>query len=292
MTSASTLGLVQVGEIAVEGVARRFRVHGREARTLKDVFVQRGRTEATDVWALRDVSVEVAPGEAVGLIGRNGSGKTTLLRLIAGIIKPTAGRIRAEGRIGSLLELGAGFHRDFTGRENVFLNGAILGMRRQEIARKFDEIAAFAEVDDFLDTPLKRYSAGMRVRLASSMASATPFSGVIRPTKARYEPGPSLKGRRSRGRPWWIVAIQSASGDQRRWLSLLATRGMSVNSLRSSGMPLWSSRPCRVVSTGVGQRRAKRKPSVSTCEWMTSKRSCCCHTLASVRLMKLETLPV
>ena len=116
---------MQVGEIAVEGVARRFRVHAREARTLKDLFVQRGRTEATDVWALRDVSANVGRGEAVGLIGRNGSGKTTLLRLIAGIIQPTAGQVRSEGRIGSLLELGAGFHMDFTGRENVFLNGAI-----------------------------------------------------------------------------------------------------------------------------------------------------------------------
>ena len=103
------------GEILVDGVSRRFRVHAREVRTLKELFVVRGRTEATDVWALRDVSLRVEPGEAVGLIGRNGSGKTTLLRLVAGIIKPTAGRVAAGGRIGSLLELGAGFHPDFTG---------------------------------------------------------------------------------------------------------------------------------------------------------------------------------
>ena len=107
---------MQVGEISVESVSRSFRIHAREARTLKDLVVQRGRTQATDVRALHDVSLAVKPGEAVGLIGRNGSGKTTLLRLIAGIIKPSAGRVRAEGRIGSLLELGAGFHLDFTGR--------------------------------------------------------------------------------------------------------------------------------------------------------------------------------
>ena len=113
------------GEVSVVGVSRRFRIHAREARTLKDLFVQRGQTQPTDVWALHDVSLAVERGEAVGLIGRNGSGKTTLLRLVAGIIKPTAGQVRTEGRIGSLLELGAGFHLDFSGRENVFLNGAI-----------------------------------------------------------------------------------------------------------------------------------------------------------------------
>src|SRR3990172_874242 len=113
------------GEISVEGVSRRFRVHAREAHTLKDLFVQRGRSEAGDIWALRDVSLRVARGEAVGLIGRNGSGKTTLLRVVAGIIKPTTGRVDAEGRIGSLLELGAGFHLDFTGRADGFLKGAM-----------------------------------------------------------------------------------------------------------------------------------------------------------------------
>ena len=146
------------GEISVEGVSRRFRIRAREARTLKDLFVQRGQTEATDVWALRDVSLDVARGEAVGLIGRNGSGKTTLLRIVSGIIKPTAGRVRAEGRIGSLLELGAGFHPDFTGRENVFLNGAIYGLRRADIRLRFDEIVAFAELEHAIDRPVRTYS--------------------------------------------------------------------------------------------------------------------------------------
>jgi lipopolysaccharide transport system ATP-binding protein len=159
------------GEISVEGVSRRFRVHARDARTLKDLFVQRGRTQAEDVWALHDVSLNVARGEAVGLIGRNGSGKTTLLRIVAGIIKPTTGRVRAEGRIGSLLELGAGFHPDFTGRENVFLNGAIYGLRRADIRQRFDEIVGFAELEHAIDRPVRTYSSGMTVRLGFAIAA-------------------------------------------------------------------------------------------------------------------------
>jgi len=159
------------GEISVEGVSRRFRVYARDTRTLKDLFVQRGRTEATDVWALHDVSLRVDRGEAVGLIGRNGSGKTTLLRLVAGIIKPTAGRVQADGRIGSLLELGAGFHPDFTGRENVFLNGAIQGLRRADIRERFDEIVAFAELEHAIDRPVRTYSSGMTMRLGFAIAA-------------------------------------------------------------------------------------------------------------------------
>jgi len=159
------------GEISVESASRRFRVREQEARTLKDLFVLRGRTKPTDVWALRDVSVSVAPGEAVGLIGRNGSGKTTLLRLVAGIIKPTSGRVHAEGRIGSLLELGAGFHPDFTGRENVFLNGAIQGLRRAEIRERFDEIVGFAEIEHAIDRPVRTYSSGMTMRLGFAIAA-------------------------------------------------------------------------------------------------------------------------
>ena len=162
---------MEPGEISVQDVSRRFRVHAREAQTLKDVFVQRGRSAATDVWALHDVSLAVGRGEAVGLIGRNGSGKTTLLRLVAGIIKPTAGTVRAEGRIGSLLELGAGFHLDFTGRENVFLNGAIQGLRRADIRERFDEIVAFAELEHAIDRPVRTYSSGMTMRLGFAIAS-------------------------------------------------------------------------------------------------------------------------
>ena len=162
---------MRLGEISVDGVSRRFRVHARETRTLKDLFVQRGRGGGEDIWALRDVTFGVARGEAVGLIGRNGSGKTTLLRLIAGIIKPTAGRVSAEGRVGSLLELGAGFHLDFTGRENVFLNGAIQGLRRAEIRDRFDEIVSFAELEHAIDRPVRTYSSGMTMRLGFAIAA-------------------------------------------------------------------------------------------------------------------------
>jgi lipopolysaccharide transport system ATP-binding protein len=162
---------MESGEIDVDGVSRRFRIHARDQQTLKDLFVQRGRSQATDVWALHDVSLRVGRGDALGLIGRNGSGKTTLLRVVAGIIKPTAGSVRTEGRIGSLLELGAGFHPDFTGRENVFLNGAIQGLGRRDIAERFDEIVAFAELEHAIDRPVRTYSSGMTMRLGFAIAA-------------------------------------------------------------------------------------------------------------------------
>jgi len=159
------------GEIHVEHAARRFRVYPRESRALKDLVVARGRTRGTDVWALRDVSFSVDPGSAIGLVGRNGSGKTTLLRLLSGIVKPTSGRVAVGGRIGSLLELGAGFHPDLTGRENVYLNGSIHGLRRAAIREKLDEIVAFAGLEDFIDLPVRTYSSGMYMRLGFAIAA-------------------------------------------------------------------------------------------------------------------------
>src|SRR5262245_36162388 len=124
-----------------------------------------------EFWALKDVSFEVKEGEAVGIIGRNGAGKSTLLKILSRIIEPTEGVVRLLGRVSSLLEVGTGFHPELTGRENIFLNGAILGMTQREIRRKFDEIVAFADVEKFLETPVKRYSSGMYVRLAFAVAA-------------------------------------------------------------------------------------------------------------------------
>jgi lipopolysaccharide transport system ATP-binding protein len=129
------------------------------------------RKSIEEFWALDDVSFEVKSGEAVGIIGRNGAGKSTLLKILSRITEPTRGRIEIEGRVASLLEVGTGFHPELTGRENIFLNGAILGMHRAEIRKKFDEIVAFAEVEKFLDTPVKHYSSGMYVRLAFAVAA-------------------------------------------------------------------------------------------------------------------------
>ena len=146
------------------------------ASKVKGLFVNRkskieNRKSDENFWALKDVSFEVKKGEVVGIIGRNGAGKSTLLKILSRITEPTTGRVHIKGRVASLLEVGTGFHPELTGRENIFLNGAILGMHRAEIKKKFDEIVAFAEVEKFLDTPVKRYSSGMYVRLAFAVAA-------------------------------------------------------------------------------------------------------------------------
>lgn len=169
--------------ITVEHLSKRYRLrHEQTARytALRDVLADRakgllrgGRPRATteEFMALDDVSFTVNAGDRVGIIGRNGAGKSTLLKVLSRITEPSAGRVVLEGRVASLLEVGTGFHPELTGRENIFLNGAILGMGRAEIAAKFDEIVAFAEVERFLDTPVKRYSSGMYVRLAFAVAA-------------------------------------------------------------------------------------------------------------------------
>lgn len=176
-----------MSDIAIEtrGLGKRYTlgVHQRGYSTLREAIVEaarkplgraarRRRSPAVDtLWALRDLSVTVRSGEVVGLIGHNGAGKSTLLKILSRITEPSAGWADVTGRVGSLLEVGTGFHPELTGRENIFLNGTILGMGREEIRRRFDEIVAFAEIERFLDTPVKRYSSGMSVRLAFAVAA-------------------------------------------------------------------------------------------------------------------------
>jgi ABC-2 type transport system ATP-binding protein len=155
--------------IEVDGVAKRFRIYREKPTSLKQRILST-RTRAEDFWALRDVTFDVPEGESLALIGHNGSGKSTLLKVVAGILRPTAGAVRQRGRMAALLELGAGFHPELTGRENVFLNAAFLGLSHKDTERVYDDIVAFAELGDFMDTAVKFYSSGMLVRLGFACA--------------------------------------------------------------------------------------------------------------------------
>lgn len=167
--------------IVVEKLSKQYHIGRSQQRhdTLRDLIVdgikspfnRQGKSADSSIWALRDVSFTVNHGDVMGIIGQNGAGKSTLLKLLARITEPTSGRITLHGRVGSLLEVATGFHPELTGRENIYLNGAILGMKKSEINRKFDDIAAFSEIESFLDTPVKRYSSGMYVRLAFAVAA-------------------------------------------------------------------------------------------------------------------------
>ncbi len=161
----------RIGATQTSAFGHRPMLHDRLLKQARRLFSHNGHSEPPTIWALNGVSFEVEYGEAVGIIGRNGTGKSTLLKILSRITEPTTGRAGVHGRLSSLLEVGTGFHPELTGRENVYLNGAILGMKRDEIDRKFDEIVAFSELEQFIDTPAKHYSTGMYLRLAFSVAA-------------------------------------------------------------------------------------------------------------------------
>ncbi|MFD2145612.1 ABC transporter ATP-binding protein [Mucilaginibacter antarcticus] len=168
----------QLGDFGTGTISRdleRFwaRIRGKEDPFLKigEVNDRTAKSDSNVVWSLKDINFDVNAGDAVGIIGRNGAGKSTLLKILSRVTSPTTGSVKVKGRIASLLEVGTGFHPELTGRENIFLNGAILGMRKAEIKRKFDAIVDFAGVERYIDTPVKRYSSGMYVRLAFAVAA-------------------------------------------------------------------------------------------------------------------------
>jgi len=163
--------------IEIQGLSKRYRLgstqHGQMLRERLVQIMKRpfGRAEEESIWALRDVSFQVGEGEVVGIIGRNGAGKSTLLKVLSRIAYPTSGNVKVHGRVAALLEVGTGFHDELTGRENIYLNGSILGMRKREVEDRFDAIVEFSGVDRFIDTPIKHYSSGMRLRLGFAVAA-------------------------------------------------------------------------------------------------------------------------
>jgi len=156
--------------IAIKDVSKKFRIYHGRMYSLKEKLLYWGQQRSEEFWALQNINLEIPKGKTVGLIGKNGSGKSTLLKLISKILYPTSGTIQVFGRMSTLLELGAGFHQEFTGRENIYLNASILGFSKKEIDRKIDQIIAFSELENFIDTPVRNYSSGMYMRLGFSIA--------------------------------------------------------------------------------------------------------------------------
>ncbi|WP_217922565.1 ABC transporter ATP-binding protein [Miltoncostaea oceani] len=163
--------MVEPGRIRIRGVSRSFRVFHERNQTLKETLLRRRRAAYEERWVVKDVDLDIAPGESVAIVGENGSGKSTLLKLLAGIVPPKEGTVEIGGSVASMLELGAGFHPDFTGRENVFMNGTIQGLTERQVTERFDAIVAFAELADFIDMPVRTYSSGMSMRLAFAIAA-------------------------------------------------------------------------------------------------------------------------
>ncbi len=156
--------------VDIQGVSKRFRLYHQKYTSLKERVIHAGRTPYTDLWALRDISFQVEEGDTVGILGRNGSGKSTLLKCICGVLQPTSGQVVVRGKLAGLLELGAGFQPDLTGRQNIYLNGSLLGLSKSDVDRVFDEVVAFAELEQFIDQQVKFYSSGMYVRLGFAVA--------------------------------------------------------------------------------------------------------------------------
>jgi ABC-type polysaccharide/polyol phosphate transport system ATPase subunit len=262
--------------IEVQGVGKRYRLgeqaaaYGTLRDSLSSVFRRRGGdTKARkEFWALRDVDLTIHEGEALGLVGGNGAGKTTLLRILARITDPTVGVTRTRGRVGALLEVGTGFHPELSGRDNVFLSGAVMGMTRRDIRRRFDEIVEFSGVEQFIDTPLKRYSSGMRLRLAFAVA-------------AHLEPELMLVDE--------VLAVGD-SDFQRRSLARMATLreegGRSSSSAMTSGRSrAFAPERCGSITGGCRRRATRRRSSrptsgpcwpprrASSCRWTRSSAS-------------------
>src|SRR5271163_1917571 len=156
--------------VEVQDVSKRFRLYNEKYSSLKEKMIHAGRVPYEDLWALRDINFEVNEGETVGILGRNGSGKSTLLKCVCGVLQPTSGQVVVRGKLAGLLELGAGFQEELSGRENVYLNGSMLGLSRSEVDKVFDDVVAFAELEQFIDNQVKFYSSGMYVRLGFAVA--------------------------------------------------------------------------------------------------------------------------
>ena len=249
----------------------------------------RSRARAQSFWALRDVSFDVKQGEVVGIIGRNGAGKSTLLKILSRITEPTSGRAEIHGRVGSLLEVGTGFDRELTGRDNIYLSGAILGMKKREIDRKFDEIVAFAEVERFLDTPVKRYSSGMYLRLAFAVAAHLEpeilvLDEVLAVGDAQFQRRASARWRRSPGRAerscssatTWRRSHGSATGAS-GWIRAPSARSATPRASSRDISAPGSTTPARFCFRTTAPRRDRNTcdcwPFASGRRWRRSPRA-------------------
>lgn len=290
--------------IRIEGLWKRFR-KGSSSGLLWEALLQRLHRRPSDAfWALSDVSLEVRPGEAVGVIGPNGAGKSTLLKVLSRILKPDRGRIAVSGRLSGLIEVGAGFHGDLTGRENIFINGAILGMSRTEIRRKFDAIVDFAGIRDFLDTPVKRYSSGMYVRLGFSVAAHVQ-PDVLLVDEVLSVGDVSFKAR----------CMDAMRGFLRRGTSVLfVSHNLSAvkrfcdrvvlldhGRVRTSGQPdvaiaeysrlvsdLEDANPAGMENSHIGGRSRSAGPARIAAVRVLDENGCPCRTLTAGRPMRLE----